>query len=473
MAAPVAPSASTAPPLNMGVRVQLSVMMFLQFAVWGSWFTVFGNRLAALGLGDYVGSMYGTMALGSIFAPLIVGQIADRYFASEKLMAILHLAGAGLLFWMSQFQPVVGLDSAAIRAQSWVFYAIALGYALLYSPTLALANSVAFTHVPDGQRDFPGLRVFGTIGWILVGLTVGKVVSLFVPDPATSNAPFLLAAGLSAVLGVYSFFLPHTPPTGKAGDALPFLRAVKLLKDPSFAVFFGASFLITIVLAFYYNYTGLFIGDHHKAADVASTMTIGQLAEMLILPLLPLFLIRFGMKTVLALGMLCWGVRYLLFALAPVNELGWALVLLGIALHGFCFDFFFAAGFIHVDKEAPADIRGSGQALFTFLTYGVGMWLGSEFSNRIFGTFTTEQKTDVTAQTMRVTEWFADRGWVSREFVSSTPGIVKETDWQNFWLVPAAGVLVAFLIFVLFFRMHKRTTTVQMGDSKEEYKQAA
>ncbi len=445
-----------APPLAVGVRVQLSVMMFLQFAIWGAWFTVFGNRLAVLGLGDFIGSMYGTMALGSIFAPLIVGQIADRYFASEKLMGLLHLAGAGLLFWMSQFEPLIGLDKAAVAEKSWVFYLIALGYALVYSPTLALANSVAFTHVPDGQRDFPSVRVLGTIGWIAVGLFVGKAVSLLVPDPATSNAPFLLAAALSVVLGLYSFFLPHTPPTGKAGDALPFLRAVKLLKDPSFAVFFGASFLITIVLAFYYNFTGLFIAQKHKVEDVASTMIVGQVAEMMILPLLPWFLVRFGMKWVLALGMLCWGVRYALFSQAPVDAVGFGMILFGIALHGICFDFFFAAGFIHVDKEAPSDIRGSGQALFTFLTYGLAMWLGSEFSGKVFGHFTKSEEAGaaVTKQVF-VTEWFTGQGWVTREFVSSTPGVVQTTDWTSFWLVPAAGVLVAFLVFVLFFRMKK------------------
>lgn len=442
---------SSAPPLDFGLRLNLSVMMFLQFAIWGAWFTVLGNRLAAMGLGDYIGRMYGTMALGAIVAPLIVGQIADRYFASQRLMGLLHLAGAGLLFWMSQIPPA--LAAGQVDATGWLFYAVALGYSLVYSPTLALANSVAFTHVPDGQRDFPGLRVWGTIGWILVGLTVGKVVSLVVPNAATSNAPFLLAAGLSAVLGVYSFFLPHTPPSGKPGDTLPFLRAVRLLADPSFAVFFGASFLITIVLAFYYNYTGVFIGDRHKVTDVASTMIVGQIAEMLILPFLPLFLIKFGMKWVLALGMLCWGVRYACFSQAPVDQTGWLLVLFGIALHGICFDFFFAAGFIHVDKEAPAEIRGSAQALFTFLTYGLAMWLGSELSNYVFGKYTEKQPTAVKSETVPVHEWFVGTGWTNREFVSSTPGVATVTDWTSFWLIPAAGVLAALLVFVLFFRM--------------------
>ena len=435
MAAPASTVSNYAPPLDLGTRVQLSVMMFLQFAVWGAWFVTFGNRLGAIGLGDYVGSMYGTMALGTIFAPIVVGQIADRYFASEKLMALLHLAGAGLLYLMADFASVAGQDAEAVAAASWKFWFIALAYSLVYSPTLSLSNTIAFANVPDGGRDFPGLRVLGTIGWIAVGLFVGKVLSLFIDKPAESNGPLLLAAGLSVALGVFSFFLPNTPPKGKAGDALPFLKAVGLLQNFSFAVFFGASFLITIVLAFYYGYTGVFIADKHQVKDVSSTMAIGQVAEMCILPFLPFFLFRFGMKWVLALGMLCWGVRYLLFSAAPADDAGFFLMLFGIALHGICFDFFFAAGFIHVDSESPADIRGSAQALFVFLTYGVGMWLGNTLSE------------------------------VVKRLTTSGTGDAAVTDWQTFWLVPAAGVLAALAVFVLFFR-GKRTDVDVVGPAR-------
>ena len=465
MATLAPPVSSSAPPLQAVPRVQLSVMMFLQFAVWGAWFVTFGNRLGAIGLGDYVGSMYGTMALGTIFAPLIVGQIADRYFASEKLMGVLHLAGAGLLYAMSQFEsvaglgPVEGMDDAAkaaakavVAAASWKFWFLALAYSLVYSPTLSLSNTVAFANVPDGGRDFPSLRVLGTIGWIAVGLFVGFGLTRLGINGQTSNVPFLLAACLSAGLGFFSFFLPHTPPRGQAGDALPFLKAVGLLQSVPFAVFFGASFLITIVLAFYYGYTGVFIGDKHGVKEVSNTMAVGQVAEMLILPFLPFFLYRFGMKWVLTLGMLCWGLRYLAFALAPATDLGFYLVLFGIALHGICFDFFFAAGFIHVDREAPAEIRGSAQALFVFLTYGVAMWLGNEFSNVVKAKTTTESPTGVKTEALKVTEWFSDRGWVTREFTSATDGFSKATDWQTFWLIPAVGVLAALAVFVLFFR---------------------
>jgi nucleoside transporter len=423
-------ASSSAPPLDTGLRVQLSVMMFLQFAVWGAWFVVLGNRLGAMGLTDYVGTIAGTMALGTIFTPLFIGQIADRWFSSEKLMALLHLGGAGMLYWMASIPPVPEGASAEVVAEtSSYFWWVALGYALVYSPTLALANSIAFTHVPNGERDFPSIRVLGTIGWIAAGLAVGNVLTLAYDDPKTSNGPFLLAAGLSALLGLYSLALPHTPPKGQAGDAVPFLRAVGLLKEPSFAVFFGASFIITIVLAFYYNYTSLYLEKRHEVKDTASLMTIGQFSEIFFLLLLPVFLRYLGMKWVLAIGMLAWGLRYLAFAYPDP----YFLVIIGLALHGICFDFFFAAGFIHVDKTAPAAIRGSAQALFTFLTYGLAMWLGSEFSNEVHKWYTVD----------------------------------KATDWQKFWVVPAGGVLVALTIFVLFFRMPRAAPTTPERELRE------
>lgn len=401
--------ATDAPPLRMDLRINLSIMMFLQFAVWGAWFVVLGNYLGHLKFSNtHIGTMYSLMPLGAIFSTLFVGQIADRYFSSERLMAILHLAGAGLLYAMAQVQN---------PDHYMMLIGLTFVYSLLYNPTLALSNSIAFSHIPSGERDFPGIRVLGTIGWIAVGLIVGQVLST--PDrPAYhTNLPLLLAAGLSAVLGLFSFALPHTPPTGKAGDSIPFIRALGLLKDPSFAVFFGVSFIITIVLAFYYSFTGKFLETGAGVKDVASTMSIGQFAEMLLLPFLPWFLKRFGMKSVLALGMLCWGVRYAMFAVGSP----FALVIIGVALHGICFDFFFAAGFIHVDNTAPKEIRASGQALFSFLTYGVGMYLGSVLS-----------------------------GYVAEAYTNPESGV---TDWRGFWMVPAAGVIASLLIFLAAFRM--------------------
>jgi nucleoside transporter len=370
------------------------------------------------------------MALGAIISTMFAGYIADRFIASERMMAVLHLAGAGLLYWMAQIQS---------PSEYGLLFGVSLTYALLYNPTLALANSIAFTHVPNATRDFPGLRVLGTIGWIVAGFLIDFLFKKTVAGPdgtsvvvpaSASNGPLLLAAGLSAVLGVMSLMLPHTPPTGKSGDAMPFAKAVGLFRDPSFAVFFTVSFAITIVLAFYYTTTSAFLESAIKIKDTGSTMAIGQICEMVFLPLLPFFLFRMGMKWVLALGMFCWGLRYFLFAHGGPfpNEAGgsilpYSLVIIGVALHGFCFDFFFAAGFIHVDNEAPKDIRASGQALFGFLTYGVGMWLGNLLAGRL-------------------------KGWYT-----SPDGVV---DWYHFWIVPSAGVLLALLVFVVFFRMRSR-----------------
>ena len=405
----------TAPPLAPGLRLNLSVMMFLQFAIWGSWFVVFFPYLRGLNFtGEQAGALVGNMALGAIFSTIFAGYIADRLMSSEKLMALCHLVGAGLLYLIAQVQE---------PGQYWTLYLLTLTYALLYNPTLVLANSITFHHVPDGQRDFPGIRVLGTLGWIAVGFGIDILFKKDGQTASSTNGPLLLAAGLSAFLGVYSFFLPHTPPKGEA-EGIPFVKALGLFKDFSFAVFFTVSLIITVVLAFYYTVTSDFLQKQCGVQNIGSTMLIGQVCETIFLPLLPLFLLRLGMKWVLALGMFCWGLRYFLFANAGPEGVGFALAIAGVALHGFCFDFFFAAGFIHCDNEAPKDIRASAQALFSFLTYGVGMWLGSVICGVLVDRYTDPE--------------------------------TKVVDWSNFWLVPSVGVLACLVVFVLFFRMHPK-----------------
>jgi nucleoside transporter len=416
------------PPLAMGLRLSLSVMMFLQFAIWGAWFVVFFPYLKGKGFSDgQAAAIMGNMALGAIFATLFAGYIADRFVASERMMGILHLTGAGLLWWMAQIQD---------PAQYWTLFGVSLAYALVYNPTLALANSIAFSHVPDATRDFPGIRVLGTLGWIAVGFLIDVLPRGGAATAAATNAPLLLAAGLAAVLGVYSFFLPHTPPAGKEGSAVRLLlEALGLFRNFSFAVFFTVSFVITIVLAFYYTVTADYLQQAIGIKDIGSTMALGQIAELILLPLLPIFLYKLGMKWVLALGMLAWGVRYALFSVGGPVGTGFALVIIGVALHGVCFDFFFAAGFIHVDNEAPRDIRASGQALFSFLTYGLGMWLGSLLCGQVKAYFTH-------------TQLMLHEGakWVPE----------TETNWRLFWLVPSAGVLLCLAVFVLFFQVRSK-----------------
>src|SRR5262249_11341189 len=359
-----------APPLDMGVRLSLSAMNFLQFAVWGAWFVVLGQYLHALSFsGKQIGSIYATMSLGAIFTPIVFGVAADRLIESEYLMAILHLGGAVLLYWMAQ-----------IRTPRQ-FYWVALIYALVYSPTLSLSNSIIFSHIPDAKRDFPTIRVLGTIGWIAANLFL-KV--LLKPGEPVNNRPLLLASALSMVLGLFSFFLPHTPPKPEADP----LDALALFQDTSFAVFFSVSLLITIALAFYYSFTSLYLEQQVKVqpGNVGPLMTIGQWAEIIFLLLLPWFLLNFDFKWVLVIGMAAWGIRYGIFSLVKPFEL----VLVGLALHGLCFDFFFAAGFIYVDETAPKDLKASGQGLFGAMTYGLGMYLGTELSGWVNQWFTKE-----------------------------------------------------------------------------------
>lgn len=410
------------PPLEMGLRLNLSLMMFLEFAVWGSWYVVFFPYLKGKGFTDeQAGALMGNFALGAIFSSLFAGYIADRFFASERMMAVLHLVGAGLLYWMAQIQD---------PSEYWLLFAVSLAYSLLYNPTLTLANAVTFRHVPDSTRDFPGIRVLGTLGWIAIGFLTDALFAWGGHKASDTNGPLLLAAGLSAVVGIWCLFLPHTPPTSKKGDAIPFLKAVRLFKDFSFAIFFGISFIITIVLAFYFTSTSAFLEQKAGVRFTPSVMLIGQVCELIFLPLLPLFLWRLGMKWVLALGMLCWGIRYALFSVGGPDGLSFALVIAGVALHGLCFDFFFAAGFIYVDNEAPRDIRASGQALFSFLSYGVGMWLGSLLAGKLMA--------------------------------------VYAGDWYHFWLVPCIGVLASLTVFVLFFRLNpsKQAVTTDYSEKR-------
>ncbi len=398
-----------AAPLSLGLRVPLSLMHFLEFAIWGAWWVVLGNYLNQLQFSRRdIGRVYATMSIGSIIAPMLVGTIADRYFPSEWVMAVCHIAGAVLLFFMARIRTA--------RA----FYWVALAYALVFSPTLALVNSIVFANIEDAARDFGGIRVLGTIGWIVAGLSLKFFLR---PGEPVNNRPLLLAAVLSGILGVFSFFLPHTPPKG-TGE-IPFIKALELFSDPSFAVFFGISFLITIALAFYFSFTSLYLEQHIgiRPPNIGPLMSIGQCFEIIFLVSLGWFLENLGMKSVLALGMLAWGLRYGLFAIGKP----FLLVLVGIGLHGICFDFFFAAGFVYVEQAAPEAIQASGQALFAVLTYGFGMYLGTEASGWLNQRLTKQKEDPTTGNTVAVTEW------------------------SKFWLVPCIGVVTSLLLFLLLF----------------------
>ena len=386
------------------IRTKLSVMMFLQYFIWGAWFVTLGTYLGqTLGFdGPQIGAAYGTMAIGAIIAPFFVGMIADRFFATQKILAILHLAGAGLIFWASQ------------EASFGRFYPLLIGYALCYAQTLALTNSLAFDNMQDPAKEFPLVRVLGTIGWIVAGQVIGQL------GLEASAVPMQLAAGASVLLGLFSLALPDTPPhaAGKplgVRDVLG-LDALALMKNRSFAAFVLGSFLLCIPLQFYYAFTNLFLNEIGMVAP-ASKMTLGQVSEILFMVLLPVVLARFGTKVILLVGMAAWGARYLLFANGDVGGNAWMLYL-GILLHGVCYDFFFVTGQIYVDQQAGLKVRAAAQGFLTFITQGVGYLIGS----------------------------FAS-GLVVQQFVPPTGH-----DWHAIWLRPAVGAAVILILFALVFR---------------------
>ncbi len=387
------------------IRVKLSTMMFLQYFIWGAWFVTLGTYLGATLHfdGPQIGAAYGSMAIGAIVAPLFVGMIADRFFPTQKILALLHFVGAVLLYWASN-EPGFG-----------TFYPVLIGYALCYAPTLALTNSLAFDNMQDPAREFPLVRVLGTIGWIVAGQAIGQL------GLEATAVPMQIAAGASVVLGLFCLFLPDTPPHA-AGKRLTIrdmlgLDALSLMKDRSFAAFVIGSFLLCIPLQFYYAFTNLFLNEIGMAAP-ASKMTLGQMSEILFMVLLPVLLARWGTKTILLLGMAAWAARYLMFANGNVGGGAWMLYG-GILLHGICYDFFFVTGQIYTDQRAGLKIRAAAQGFITFITQGVGYLIGSLAS-----------------------------GVVVQQFALAAGG----HDWHAIWLRPAVGAAVILICFALVFR---------------------
>jgi nucleoside transporter len=405
--------------MNTTNRIKLSTMMFLEFFIWGAWFvtlgTFLGSNLKASGAES--AAVFSTQSWGAIIAPFIIGLIADRYFNAEKILGVLHLVGAFLMYQMYQSNEVGS------------FYIYVLSYMVLYMPTLALVNSVAFNQMKDPEKEFANIRVWGTIGWILAGLAISFV---FHWDSTENIAQgmlkntFLLAGIAALVLGLLSFTLPATPPKVsdekiKIGDIIG-LDALKLLKDKNFAVFFLSSILICIPLAFYYQNAHPFLTEA-GIENPTGKMAIGQISEALFLLLIPVFFTRFGFKKTILVGMLAWAIRYALFAYGNGTDLSFMLII-GIALHGICYDFFFVSGQIYTNSKAGEKYKSAAQGLITLATYGVGMLIG-----------------------------FAVAGWITDNYKTTTGTI----NWEMVWIIPAGIALAVFVLFALTFNDKNKT----------------
>lgn len=380
----------------------LASMMFLEYFIWGAWYVTMGTYMSEHlhATGVEIGAAYSALAIATMISPFFVGLLADKFFAAPKIMGILHLIGAVLLF-------------AATRIDnSTSFYWVILCYALLYMPTIALCNSIAFSQMSDPGKQFPWIRVFGTLGWIVAGVIIGQM------NIEKTSTTFYLAATISGVLSLFSFILPNIPPKASTTDASTAFGtdAFVLFKGRSYLVFFIAAILVCIPLSFYYGFANPFLNEIHFE-NAASKMTLGQVSEAAFILAIPFLFNRIGVKKMLLMGMTAWILRYLFFAYGNADSSAWMLYT-GIILHGICYDFFFVTGYMYTEKKAGNKIKNAAQGLFTFATYGVGMFIGTWFSG-----FTVDKYK-----------------------------IGDLHDWQKIWYVPAYIAFGVLIYFVLFFK---------------------
>ncbi|RYF97057.1 MAG: MFS transporter [Chitinophagaceae bacterium] len=388
------------------------MMMFLEYFIWAAWYvsmgTYMGKQLQSSDI--QVGAAYGAMAIATMISPFFMGAIADRFFAAQKLMGVLHLLGAAALFFTTSI------------SDNTTFYWIILIYSLLYTPTIALSNSIAFSNISDPGKQFPTIRVFGTAGWIVAGLSVG-----YLAWETTANI-FNLAAGASAVLGLFCFVLPNTPPKGKTADSSLGkslgVEAFSLFRDKSYLVFFIAAILVCIPLSFYYSFANPFLNEVGMDKP-AGKMILGQISEGVFILAIPFLFNRIGVKNIILIGMTAWVLRYICFAYGDAGSGLWMLYA-GIILHGVCYDFFFVTGYMYTEKKATANIKSAAQGLFTFAPYGLGMVIGTYVSG------------------------------IVAEHYKTGPA---SHDWFSVWIVPASIAAAVFVYFLLLFKERKEVAS--------------
>ncbi len=397
------------------LKARLCLMMFLNLVIWGAWYVTLNTYLTVtLGFsGTQAGAVFGTTALASMISPFFIGLIADRFFATEKVLSTLHLIGAVILYSVTRVT-----DFSSV-------YALMLLYCLCYFPTIALTNSLTFRQSTDAGGEFPFIRMFGTIGWIAIGLTVGSM------GVETTATPFLLAAGISLVMSAFCLTLPHTPPAGKGqkitARSLVGLDALVMLKKRPYLVFVVASILACIPLTFYFSFTNKYLNEV-GVVNAAGKMTLGQVSEVGVMLLMPFIFRRITVRGVFMLGLACWSLRYGLLAYGNPGAGVW-MFYVAILLHGFCYDFFFMTGQLYTDQEAPPHLRGTAQGFLTFLTYGVGMFIGSMLSG------------------------------VSLDFFTTRTGGVETHNWTAFWLGCSGGALAILVLVALFFQTRAKIET--------------
>jgi nucleoside transporter len=399
-------------------------MMFLEFFIWGAWYTTIAVFMSGQGMKTLTNWPFMVNPIAAIAAPFFVGLVADRYFATERVFGLLHLIGG------------IFLLATPRTSNNPVLFIVLLGlYNLCYMPTLGLSSSLAFHHIADQEKDFPKIRVWGTIGWIIAGLFVSFGLRYFVSSgtiPEQTSLPIYSSAIASLVLAAFSLTLPHTPAPARGQQvsvrSIIGIDAAKVLGSTSFWVFIASALLICIPLAAYYNFTQLFL-EGAKVKNIAGTQTLGQMSEMLFMLAMPVMFARWGVKKMLMAGMAAWVLRYALFAAAAPSAIYW-MIALGILLHGICYDFFFVTGMIYVDKKSTAAIRGQAQGFFVFVTYGVGMLIGA----------------------------FVAGNLVYNRFLGTAPALTLD-QWRSFWILPAAFALVILIFFTLAF--HDRQAEVR------------